>query len=225
MSSPVPVNDSSFPTNSQVSKTPKEKKPEKERPEKVISGEAVQRKKGLGRKIAETFTGDDARTVGEFVIFDVIVPASKAMISDAVSQGIERMLFGDVRRRPNGGPRVGTPSHHTAYTAFSRPTSSSPGRAFEPDGPRRSMTRRARATHDFDEIVLPSRGEAELVLDKLSDILAAYDVVTVSDLYDLVGITGSFTDDKWGWFNLRDASFTRVRDGYLLDLPKTEPID
>lgn len=199
-----------------------EERAEKPKVEKVISGTATKRKKSLGSKVKETFTGDDAGTVGEYILFDVVIPAAKSMISDAVSQGIERMLFGDIRRRPNGGPRVGT-----NYTSYNRVSSSggSPGRAFEPDGPRRSMTRKARATHDFDEIVLGSRGEAEQVIERLTDLVSTYDVATVSDLYDMVGITGSFTDDKWGWYDLREAQVTRIREGYLLSLPKTSEIE
>lgn len=87
------------------------------------------------------------------------------------------------------------------------------------------MSRQARAAHDFDEIVLETRGDAEIVIEKLRDTLAQYDVVTVADLYDLVGITGSFTDNKWGWYNLRDARVSPVRGGYLLDLPGTTAID
>lgn len=213
---------SNYPPNSHRSKTDKADIPEK-KVEKVVSGNVVRRKKGLGRQVAETFTGEDAQSVGQYILFDVLIPASKSMISDAVSQGVERMLFGDVRRRPNGGARVGTGSG--THVSYNRMSSSSPGRAFEPDGPRRTMSRQARATHNFDEIILESRGEAEEILERLTDLVSQYDVATVTDLYDMIGVTGSFTDEKWGWYDLRSASVSRVRGGYLLDLPKTSPVD
>lgn len=86
------------------------------------------------------------------------------------------------------------------------------------------MSRSAQATHNFDEIILESRAEAETVLERLIDTIDTFDVATVSDLYDLVGISGSFVDSQWGWTDLRDASLRRVRDGYLLNLPKTDRI-
>jgi len=51
-------------------------------------------------------------------------------------------------------------------------------------------------------------------------------MVSVADLYELVGIQGSYTDNKYGWTkNIRNASVVRVRDGYLLKLPKALPFD
>lgn len=184
--------------------------------EKVISGEAVKRQKPLGRKVAETFAGDDVQTVGNYILFDVVLPAAKAMISDAASQGVERLLFGDSVRRP--GTSAGRGAGHTSYNRMYQPgTARSTGN--------REISKRARANHEFDEVILGTRGEAEEVLERLSDLVDEYDSATVSDLYDLVGITGSFTDDKWGWTDLRTAGVSRVREGYLLSLPRTQPLD
>jgi hypothetical protein len=79
--------------------------------------------------------------------------------------------------------------------------------------------------HDFNEIILATRVEAEEVLDRLFDILNKYQTVSVSDLYELVGITANFTDEKWGWTELRGSQVAKVRNGYLLDLPRPEPLD
>ena len=82
-----------------------------------------------------------------------------------------------------------------------------------------------RARLNFDDIILESRGEAEEVLSHLLELVENYGVASVADLYELVGITGSFTDNKYGWTNLSTASVSRVRDGYLLNLPNATPID
>lgn len=193
-------------------------KPEEEKPkvQKVTTGTVVQRKKGLGRKVAETFAGDDAHSVGNYILFDVILPAAKAMISDAASQGVERLLFGETSRsrtRTVGGSHT---SYNRMYT---------PNREDRPSSPSRNMSHRARATHDFDEIVLSTRVEAEEVLDCLGDLISNYDVASVADLYELVGITGSFTDDKWGWSSIAGATVSHVRSGYLLNLPRPSTLD
>jgi hypothetical protein len=78
--------------------------------------------------------------------------------------------------------------------------------------------------HDFDEIVLSSRREAEDVIDRLFDLVGQYGSATVSDLYELVGLPSTHTDNKWGWEDARGAGVTRVRNGYLLDLPEPEPL-
>ena len=73
--------------------------------------------------------------------------------------------------------------------------------------------------------VFDTRKEAEEVLDRMDDLIDTYGVVSVADLYDLVGISGNYTDNKYGWTNLRNADVQRVRDGYLLKLPKALPFD
>jgi hypothetical protein len=86
------------------------------------------------------------------------------------------------------------------------------------------LSRRARANFDFDEIILPTRVEAEEVIDRMFDLVAKYEMVTVADLYDLVGIQGNYTDEKYGWEDVRGAGVTRVSNGYLLDIPRPEPL-
>lgn len=206
-----------YPGNANVGKEKPVKpdaKPEEKKLERVTTSDVIARKPSLGKRIAQSFSGEDMHSVGGYLLFDVALPALKNTISDMVSQGIERMLFGD--SRPTSGRRT--------YTNYNRPSSvSRPPWERDREEPR-SISRQARANHTFDEIVLPSRGEAEMVLDRLSDQIEKYDVATVSDLYELVGITGSFTDDKWGWTDLRSARVRQVREGYLLDLPRTGPI-
>jgi hypothetical protein len=206
-----------YPGNSRKARD-EERKPKKV--EKVISGDAVRRKKSLGKRFIATFVGDDsAGGVFNYIIQDVLVPAAKDTISDAVSQGIERMLFGEVRGR--GGYRSRGGPSYTAYNRYSSIRSSLDRR----EEPRKELSRRARVSHDFDEIVLETRAEAEEVIDKMFEMLSQYDVVTVADLYELIGLSGNFTDEKFGWTDLRGAGVTRVKGGYLLNLPRTEPLD
>ena len=221
--SPIPKGE--YPSNSVLSRRNYRESARRERPEsserekrvdKVVTGEVIQRKRPLSRRILETFAGEDANTLGTFILFDVLVPAVKNMLSDAVSQGVERMFFGDSRPRHS--------SHRSQYTSYNRMYPSRANTAWRNDESRQ-MTSRARATHDFGQVILDSRGEAEDVVDRLSALIEQYDVATVADLYELVGITSQFTDDKWGWTDLRGSSVRRVRDGYLLELPRTVPLD
>lgn len=198
-----------YPANSQKSKQGKTPSKEKNL-EKITSGEVIQRKPN---RLREAFTGDDTNSVISYVLFDVIIPAAKSMLADATSQFIERILFGEGRRSSGGRP--GYTSYNKLYNGQKMVN--------KPRTP--EISRRARANHDFNEVILSSRGEAEHVLDSLTALIDDYGVATVSDLYDLVGITGNFTDDKWGWYELRGSNITRVREGYLINLPQTQPIE
>jgi len=206
-----------YPGNSYKSKAvdaPIEPNGEERKPkhDKVITGTVIKRKPTLGQKIAATFTGDDAKSLGEYLLLDVAIPAIKALIVEATEQGIQRLMFGDVRPRSSGS---------RSYTSYNR-MSSSPTTSYRRPGPReepRTMSRTAKATHNFDEIILPTSQEAEDVIDGLRNIFDEYGVVTVSDLYDLVDVTSEWTDEKYGWTD-RDFSVRRIREGFLIDLSK-----
>lgn len=87
------------------------------------------------------------------------------------------------------------------------------------------MSRQARANHDFGEIVLPTRAEAELVRERLYDLVNEYQLATVADMLQLVGETPEYTDGKWGWDDLHGTEIRKIREGYLLELPRTKPVD
>lgn len=199
---------------------PKSRGGDKPKVTRVTQGEVIRRKEPLGKKFKNLFVGGDAKGAAAFVVTDVLLPAAKDMIADAGGQWIERVLFGESRsrlRRPGGA------GGHIPYNRYSPSSNRAPWQRDRED--RRDLSRRARVSHDFDEIVIPDRGEAEAVIDQLFEILSNYEVVSVSDLYDMVGITKQFTDDKWGWTDLRGAAPVRTRSGYLLDLPRPEPLD
>jgi hypothetical protein len=59
----------------------------------------------------------------------------------------------------------------------------------------------------------------------MDEMLESYPCVRVADLYDLVGITGEHTDNKYGWTNISNAKVERDRDGYRIVMPRAMPID
>lgn len=184
----------------------KEIEREEKKVERVVNGKVKSKKKN---KFADTFISEDAASVKEYIIFDVLIPAAKNAISDMVTTGIQMMLYGEVR---GTGKSKGSKVSYSKYYDDRR----------DRDYDRRSRTR---SGYDYDEIILESRAEAEEVLNSMDDLLDRYGLVSVADLYDLVGITGNYTDNKYGWTNLRHASVQRLRDGYLLKLPRAIPLD
>jgi hypothetical protein len=72
---------------------------------------------------------------------------------------------------------------------------------------------------------LETRTEAEEVIDRLFDMVSRYDSASVADLYALVGLASTHTDYKWGWTDVRGAGVSKIRGGYLLDLPEPKPLD
>jgi len=205
-----------FPSNSQA---PKPQEPKKI--EKIALGEVTRKQKSLGRRFMETFvSGEDASSVMGYILFDVVVPAAKDLASDAFSQMVDRFLYGDGKppHRRTGSRSSGS----SGYVSYNRFSSSTP--YTRPDEAREA-NRRTRGVQNFDDLVLATRAEAQEVIERMFDIISRYETVSVADLYELVGETPTPIDHKWGWSDMRGAGVTKTRAGYLLDLPKPEPIN
>lgn len=194
---------------------------EPKRVERVTSANAVRRRKSLGKQFKHTFIGGDAKTAVSYVVFSVLIPAAKEALAEAGATGIEKLIYGDARpRRGGAGPMAGA----LGYVSYNRMG----GQRQTPDRPQlpKALSRSARAKQSFDEIIIPSRQEAEEVLDRLFDLISKYESVSVADLYELTGLQSSHTDHKWGWEDLRGASVGRIRGGgYLLNLPEPHSLD
>jgi len=202
-----------FPANSRRAQERSEGPPEDERTrkiEQVTSAEATRRKRGLGRQFKDTFISGSARSAAEYMVTEVVVPAIRDTLFDAIQGGIERLIYGESR---SGGMRRGAPPSysnlgHVNYQGYSKPPVS------------RSLSQQSRARHDFGEIIIPNRQEAEDVIDLMLEELSRYNSVSVATLYELTGIQSSHTDHRWGWTALRGVKPRRLRDGrYALALP------
>jgi hypothetical protein len=202
-----------FPPNSEASKRP----PEDRGVTRIVSGDAVRKKKPFRKRVSESIIAGDAKTASRFVILDVLLPAAKDMVVEAVSSGFEKLIYGESRRHRGITPPQAGPTGYVSYNRYAMGQNRLPSA-------QRAISRSARARHDFDEIVLTSRTEAEEVIDRLFDLVSRYESATVADLYELVGLASNHTDHKWGWTDIRGAGVSRSRDGYVLDLPDPTPI-
>lgn len=179
--------------------------------EKVVRGAVKTKKKSEVRKFTDVFISEDAANVKNYIFMDVLVPAIKKAVSDIITNGVDMILYGESGRRQRKSP-----SSQVSYTNYYNR---------KRDDDRGYSGTRTNNGYDYDDIVLESRGEAEEVLERMSELIDVYGVVTVADLYDLVGITGPYTNNKYGWTNLRNAEPIRVNGGYLLKFPKVGPVD
>jgi hypothetical protein len=214
-----------FPANSQFPRAKEipEKKEEPKKVEQITTGPVKVRKKPLGRRFLDTFLAGSMAGVGQYVLLEVIVPAIRDVIADTVSQGAERLIYGEAR---SSSRRTGQrPGGSGGYISYNRYASTTAPWKKDREDPRPALSRHARATHNFNEIVLNTRVEVEEVIDRLYELISQYGQATVSDLYDLCGISWSFTDEKWGWTQLKNAEPQRVTGGYLIKLPRPEQLD
>jgi hypothetical protein len=77
-----------------------------------------------------------------------------------------------------------------------------------------------RPDFDLDNIVLPNRDAADLILTRMEDYIDDYDQVTVGYLMELMDESCPYTAEYYGWRSLDHAMIRRVRNGYKLILPR-----
>ena len=195
-----------YKSNSHKSK--EEPRREEKKIEKVATGKVKTKKKSGANKFTDVFISEDISNVKDYIIYDVLLPAAKKTISEIVSNGIDMILYGETRSKSRSrGSKV-------SYSKYYE----------DRDDDYRRTSRRRAVGYDYEDVILESRREAEEVLNRMEDLIDTYAVVSVADLYDLVGISGNYTDNKYGWTNLRTAGIERTRDGYLIVLPKVKPL-
>lgn len=191
----------------------------------VVESKVVTKKKPLGRRFMETFFGGDFRSAAEYLAAEVLLPEARRIIVEMAWKGTERVVFGDSKARPRDsiyGPNTRFDYSNLGRDPRERRTSRSRGSANLPDQHSRPGVQRGRASDQ--DLVFTSREDAQRVIEALSLIIDKYEIVSVADLKELVGIPTVHTDQKWGWDRLVDVNIRQIREGYLLELPQAEPI-
>lgn len=184
---------------------------EERKVQKVVNGK-VKTKKNDVRKLTDIFISEDAVNVKSYIFWDVLVPTIKKAISTIVTDGVDMILYGG----SGGNSTRKTSSSKISYRSYydDKHTDRRDGDSY-----------RNRTRFDYDDIVFESRGEAEGVRQQMVEIIDRYGFVTVADMYEMADLTSPYTSNKYGWTNIRNAEPVRVRDGYILKLPKAMPID
>ena len=174
----------------------------------VTKGKVKVKKKSELHKLADTFISEDAAKVKSYVIGDVLIPAIKKAISDIVTNGIDMILYGET------GHSKRSSSSRISYSKYYD----------DRRDDRRSSTSTSISRYDYDDVIFETRDEAKEVLERMDELIDLYGVASIADFYDLAGITGNYTDNKYGWTNLASADVVRVRDGYTIKLPRVRPL-
>jgi len=185
---------------------------EEKRIQKVVKSPAKTKKNEV-RKLADIFISEDVSSVKNYIFMDVLVPAIKKAIYDIVTNGIDMFLYGGTGKNKNsssGGSKV---SYRNYYEQKNSP------------GYRPQETNRVHSGFEYEDVIFPSRGDAESAKQQMQDIVARYGLVTVNDLYEMAMLSAPYTSQKYGWMDVSNVTVERVRDGYVLRLPRAVPID
>lgn len=191
---------------------------------KVTTGEVLIHKKTVSDKLFE-FLEIGLKSAWAYAVHDVVIPGLVKLTVEGFQGGVERMFYRDGSR---GRYRVSEPGNQ-------RITYSTPVRRMgyygdpREDIGRRSLPQPQRPSYSrttLDDIVLSSEHECNAVIEQMTDIADQYQVVTVREFKEMLGIKSIPPDEIWGWelADVARAQVHQVREGYLLDLPQPKEI-
>lgn len=194
---------------------------ENHRVNKVVSGKPTIRENQTGlRAVKDAFIKEDAPAIRHYLIFDILIPAAKKTILELITNGTRATLYGSKGGYDN---RSSVPGGKVLYSKYYE---DQPNRHYEE--PRRSRI-------SYDDILIPTAGEAQLVVDGMRQAIYEYQVVSVLDYFDMTNMR-EYCDpvqDRYGWKSLPDEipiepvevqinGIPEIR--YWIKLPKPRPI-
>ena len=200
---------SEYPNNSNRNREENKEK----KVEKVVTKGAVKTKKQSElKKIAGNIISEEAKSIKDYAIYDVVIPVIKDTITQLIKGSIDMLFYGEVRSSRGSSYYRGNNATRVSY------------RDYYDD--RRDRDRRDRRDRElsisYNDITFDYREDAEEVLNRMDELVEQYGVVTVADMFELAGVTGNgYTDQNYGWTSTRAASVERTRHGdYIIKITR-----
>ncbi len=194
-------------------KSPQEPTPQQ--PKKVVHQivpSAIEVKRPATRRFLDYLFAESPRALGAKVGRDVVVPRVKAGFEEAFNSFLSGMLWGG-GGRPLSNMVQGATLRAPMGMQYHNITSLNPQT-------QAAQANVSRSAGNYKDLVVPTQDYAEILLANLIDLHNQYRVVTVADLYEMVGKSAQISDNSYGWVSLDGARISKVRDGYLLELPR-----
>lgn len=181
--------------------------------EKVITGEVIVKEPGIGTRFKGIFFGGDFDTAARYVAAEVLLPALRNLLVDAVSKGADRLIYGD------NGPRRRS-AITTSYAPRVQYNNPAATRAYLPDqAPRWKESDSGKAAPTW---IVGTKADADLISERVMDIVDAYQIVSQADVLDMLGLPSTAIDNKWGWDGLPTIGVKQVREGWEISFPPME---
>jgi hypothetical protein len=184
-------------------------------------GVAKVHKKTFFEKVKEAFFAQGFKVAAESTTKDILVPAAKRLFVDSLFGVINGMVFGN----PNASNGVRLNGSTWTWNGLTYA-----GQNINYSGISKTAAQPATPTVTWQEIEIQpnfaagenfesARIKADMVLDSMKDQLDRFGKVSISELYELVGLPTQTTYYNYGWTNLKGAHYEFVNTGYVLKFP------
>lgn len=181
---------------------------------KTVAKPVSKSKKSPVSKLAETFIKEDLKSVGAYVVHDVVIPAISDTICTMIQETTERIFHGGDSYSSSSSKRGG----YTSYNSIS-----SGRRTYNGTISKKEAITLSRNKGEFDNPIFTYRDDALRVRDEMWERIGAYGEVSIATVKRLIGDDSrSYIDRDWGWIDdqVDFMDIRKVREGYLLYLPK-----
>lgn len=213
-----------YPSNNKSVPNEPKKEREKRITTPVIEGKVIQRKKTIPQRFRAVMISGDPKVSLRDSMDQVFIPDFKRAILNTMKNTLDRIFLGD--GIPARRDMIQTATGMVTRVAYESARGTFQGQSQQRNAPApRALTWQQRATHSFDNIILAQREDAIQVITDLQTCIENYGQARVTDLYDAIGVTSDYTDEAWGWLDLSQAGYRPESEGYLLRLPKPEPLN
>lgn len=193
----------------------------------------VKTKKSLGIQVKEIFFAE-GRSFKDHLIQEVAIPMIKDLLVTAVDdfgKGLKRAVEQRIHSATGGDPRAttsyGTGRPTTNYGSYSKSTSTTTRREREEYRRPVATSPSHRRSDVVGPIVVDTRDEAQEILKTLDAIIDKMGAATVGDLYELVRVKTTQSDDFWGWTSVRNFEIEMVVRGekYEIVCPRPKELE
>lgn len=192
----------------------KDNLPEKRVEKPVTTASSVQKKNQITR-LSEVFFAKDLRSVAIYMKDEWLIPSLRRAAWEFFTNSLHMTLFGEPDR---DNRNRGNASRVSYWQPNNRP--------IDRRDDRRDVIRPRRDSYSYDDILFTNRGDAELALDKMYELLQRYNIVRVADLFELADQTCVSTDYNYGWTDLSSVKAVAVAGGkWMLTMPRAMPLD
>ena len=199
-----------------------EKKVDRRKHDPIVTKAPKKVKKNLLERLVVGIIGPDGLpAIGSYLVKDVIGPALLQMTVESLKTGIDMVAY-----RGNQPP-VGR-SPYTSYpSSVAHRPATNYGNRYIPAGqtaqaPAPAATTRMRV----EQYTIEDRNEAWGIVEALAAAANAYNVVALSEYYELMGVATSYTHHNYGW-DAEDISKVQVQPvagGFTLKFPPVRPL-
>lgn len=161
-------------------------------------------------KTLGAFFTNNLENIGEYIWKEVVVPAGKDMISNAGKKALDLIIYGDASK--------------TQTSSYNSNNGSKYKQAYQ----QQQASQQKHVNVPRGSVMVDTEQQGKDILKRLdNDLKRTNQPVNIPDLYDCYNaVTNktdyvvSYTDAKWGWYDLRSAEVVYTRDGWMVKMPE-----